>query len=214
MDKQTESISNKPAELTTDGQGFSRYLSIAAVIILIASVIGLFYQPQLSDGLSYDRSQFAKQSFTALSHALLHLNMQHLILNIVGLLCIYILFNGAFISLWWLFALATSAVVSAYGMYYYSPETANCVGLSGALHGLFIYAVLRSRASVFWLVAIAVKLIVEQTGILPASVLTERFIANPVIVDAHLWGAAGGFLFYGIVRSINMMMVIAELNRE
>lgn len=198
-------------------KGLAEYVSLFALLLLMLALSLLHTQGHLKEILEYDRLQFHSQIWTALSHALIHLNIQHLVLNLSALVFIYILFNSAFNSLWWLVALSVSAISSAYGMYYYSPETAWCVGASGALHGLFVYAVLRSRSHILWLVAIGIKLLVEQTTWLPEnffSTATELFIHNPVIVDAHLWGAAGGFLFYGVVRSIALLFILIELNSD
>ena len=185
--------------------------------LLIAALIFIFDQSQLHETWRFDRELFSHQPLQALSHALIHLNAQHLALNVTGLLTIYLLFSSAFRSLWWLVAIGISALASAYGVFYYSPETDWLVGLSGALHGLFVYAVLRSRASLAWIAALVIKLAIEQPPHwLPANSIsdfTERLINNNIIVDAHLWGAAGGLLFFLIARSFATLLVIVELNR-
>jgi len=189
-----------------------------AMALLIAALLFIFSQTELLASWRFDRFLFDQQPILALSHAFVHLNAQHLILNISGLVFIYLIFPSAFKSLLWIIALAASAVASAYGIFYYSPETEWLVGLSGALHGLFVYAALRSRASIAWLVAIIIKLVIEQMpSLMPTNNLTqmtEQFINNPVIVDAHLWGAAGGLLFFFVARSIATLFLIVELNRD
>jgi len=189
-----------------------------AMALLIAALLFIFSQTELLASWRFDRFLFDQQPILALSHAFVHLNAQHLILNISGLVFIYLIFPSAFKSLLWIIALAASAVASAYGIFYYSPETEWLVGLSGALHGLFVYAALRSRASIAWLVAIIIKLVIEQMpDLMPTNNLTqmtEQFINNPVIVDAHLWGAAGGLLFFFVARSIATLFLIVELNRD
>ena len=189
-----------------------------AMALLIAALLFIFTQAELLASWRFDRFLFDQQPILALSHAFVHLNAQHLILNISGLVFIYLIFPSAFKSLLWIIALTASAVASAYGIFYYSPETEWLVGLSGALHGLFVYAALRSRASIAWLVAIIIKLVIEQMpSLMPTNNLTqmtEQFISNPVIVDAHLWGAAGGLLFFFVARSIATLFLIVELNRD
>jgi len=195
-----------------------RYLPLIVLGIFIVALIFIFTQSQLQTSWRFDRHLFSQQPLQALSHALVHLNTQHLALNIAGLLTIGLLFSSAFRSLWWIAALAASAIASAYGVFYYSLETDWLVGLSGALHGLFVYAVLRSRASFIWIAALVIKLTVEQKpDWLPAnnmSQFTEQLINNPVIVDAHLWGAIGGLVFFLIARSFATLLVIIELNRK
>ena len=192
--------------------------SLLGLGLLIVATAVVWYQPELGDALRYERGGFNAELLPSLlaaaGHLLVHINAQHAMLNIVALLCIYVLFSEAFSSLWWLAALLASAIASAYGLYFYSPATDWCVGMSGALHGLFVYAVLRDRAHWLWLLAIAAKLTIEQQQwalLEPLANASERVIGYDVVVDAHLWGAAGGLLFYAMVRSIAMLMVLREI---
>lgn len=212
-----DNSNDKSNNITAKYQLLLERLPQLAMALLIAALLFIFTQAELLASWRFDRFLFDQQPILALSHAFVHLNAQHLILNISGLVFIYLIFPSAFKSLLWIIALAASAVASAYGIFYYSPETEWLVGLSGALHGLFVYAALRSRASIAWLVAIIIKLVIEQMpSLMPTNNLTqmtEQFISNPVIVDAHLWGAAGGLLFFFIARSIAALLLIIELNR-
>ena len=212
-----DNSNDKSNNITAKYQLLLERLPQLAMALLIAALLFIFTQAELLASWRFDRFLFDQQPILALSHAFVHLNAQHLILNISGLVFIYLIFPSAFKSLLWIIALTASAVASAYGIFYYSPETEWLVGLSGALHGLFVYAALRSRASIAWLVAIIIKLVIEQMpSLMPTNNLTqmtEQFISNPVIVDAHLWGAAGGLLFFFIARSIAALLLIIELNR-
>ena len=213
-----DNSNDKSNNITAKYQLLLERLPQLAMALLIAALLFIFTQAELLASWRFDRFLFDQQPILALSHAFVHLNAQHLILNISGLVFIYLILPSAFKSLLWIIALAASAVASAYGIFYYSPETEWLVGLSGALHGLFVYAALRSRASIAWLVAIIIKLVIEQMpSLMPTNNLTqmtEQFISNPVIVDAHLWGAAGGLLFFFVARSIATLFLIVELNRD
>jgi len=213
-----DNSNDKSNNITAKYQLLLERLPQLAMALLIAALLFIFTQAELLASWRFDRFLFDQQPILALSHAFVHLNAQHLMLNISGLVFIYLIFPSAFKSLLWIIALAASAVASAYGIFYYSPETDWLVGLSGALHGLFVYAALRSRASIAWLVAIIIKLVIEQMpSLMPTNNLTqmtEQFISNPVIVDAHLWGAAGGLLFFFVARSIATLFLIVELNRD
>ncbi|MDA8962687.1 rhombosortase [Pseudomonadales bacterium] len=212
-----DNVNDKSNSFTAKYQPLLERLPQIVMALFIAALIFIFSQMDLQAAWRFDRYLFDQQPLLALSHAFIHLNAQHLMLNIGALVGIYLLFPAGFKSLSWLIALAASAVVSAYGVFYYSPDTGWLVGLSGALHGLFVYAVLRSGASIAWLVAIIIKLIVEQMPeLMPTNNLTqmtEQFINSPVIVDAHLWGAVGGLLFFFIARTIATLLLIIELNR-
>jgi rhomboid family GlyGly-CTERM serine protease len=211
-------FNDKPNHTTAKYQALLERLPQLVMASFIAGLLFIFSQTELLASWRFERLLFDQQPLLALSHALVHLNAQHLMLNIAALVFIYLIFPAAFKSLSWIVALAISAIASAYGIFYYSPNTEWLVGLSGALHGLFVYAALRSRASIAWLVAIIIKLIIEQMpDLMPTNNLTqmtEQFINNPVIVDAHLWGAAGGLLFFFVARSIAALFLIIEINRD
>lgn len=194
------------------------YLPQLMLGILIAALIVLFEQSQLQDSWRFDRNLISEQPWLVISHAFIHLNAQHLALNITALLTLFVLFMPAFRSLWWLAALAVSAISSACGVFYYSPDTQWLVGLSGALHGLFVYTVLRSGASLAWIAALVIKISIEQyPQYFPLDAIThwnERLIDSAVIVDAHLWGAIGGLLFFLMARTAATLLVVIELNQD
>ncbi|MGB5324082.1 MAG: hypothetical protein WBN40_01490, partial [Pseudomonadales bacterium] len=90
------------------------------------------------------------------------------------------------------------------------------VGLSGALHGLMVYTVLRAHASPLWLLALVAKIGLEQTRFFQQSewlAATANYIGHDVVVDAHLWGAIGGFVFYLAVHAYHYIRVAIEINR-
>ena len=217
-------MSSESANATAHDTGLLSDYSPASLLCLalvVVATITLHFMPDPGEMLRYQRDTFQVDAWSPLlagiGHMLVHLNAQHALLNVVALLCIYLLFSEAFGSAWWLVALGTSGVVSLYGLYYYSPATSWCIGMSGALHGLFIYAVLRSRAHSLWLVAIIAKLVIEQQQwpiLEPLLATSQRFIGYNVVVDAHLWGAAGGLLFYAVSRCIAALLVLREIASE
>lgn len=199
---------------------FNSWLTLRPYLLLLAVLAALLclqYQVDLHDLLKYQRSTFLSQPEQSITHAFVHLNTQHFLLNTAALVCLFILFNHAFQSFSWILVLLFSAASSAAGLYLYSPSTEWCVGLSGALHGLAIFAMLRSRVNPLWLMLIALKLFIEQlgwfnnAGIISA---TEQLIRYPVIVDAHLWGATGGVVYYVATRAILGIRILIEINEN
>lgn len=183
--------------------------------IFVFALVFINAYTDLHDTLRYDRASFFQNPEQAVGHALIHLNAQHLSLNLAGLIALFALFGAAFQTYSWLLALFVSAISSALGLYFFSPLTEWCVGLSGALHGLAVYAILRSRAHPLWLVLLVAKILVEQIDPAPLQLLssmTTQFIEGNVVVDAHLWGAAGGFLYFSITRAYSTIRVIIEIN--
>lgn len=199
--------------------GISSHWDDIRPLLLLASVIALViiinYQPDWAGLLRYERSTFTEQLWQGLSHALIHVNLQHMSLNILALICLFTLFPEAFRSYLWLLVLAFSAIASSAGLYFYSPDIDWCVGLSGALHGLIVYSVLRTNAGLFWLLAIVAKIIIEQSQIFSDAewvLTTAYYIQHPVVIDAHLWGAIGGLVFYIIVQTFRNIPVLMEIN--
>ncbi|MDQ1302277.1 MAG: hypothetical protein QG595_260, partial [Pseudomonadota bacterium] len=100
------------------------------------------------------------------------------------------------------------SVSSNVGLYLFSPEVNWCVGMSGALHGLLIIGALDwirqgDRAGWVLLAIWIAKLAWEQaSGAVP---LSTEMIGAPVIIDAHLWGAAGGFLFVAAEAAVRRL---------
>lgn len=171
---------------------------------------------EFATGLRYEREYFVEQPWRSVTHAFVHANARHLGLNLSALVLIFLLFNEAFKSISWLLVLLASAAASSIGLYYSSPDVDWVIGLSGALHGLMVYALLRARASIIWLIALALKIISEQLPQLQDSNLlgmSESFIGVPVIADAHLWGAVGGLVLFVVLQTISWIRVVIEINR-
>ena len=194
-----------------------RSLSSITLFVFFALLIILQLQdPALHEVLRYERGLMSAEPWRAVSHALLHLNFQHLLLNLVALACLSFLFRGAFQSGFWLLALLFSSAVSALGMYWFSPGVDWCVGLSGGLHGLFVYAVLRVRGHWIWLVGLGIKIMDEQFKLLAHfewSQLSSELIDGSVVVDAHLWGALGGLIIL-LIRALPNLRTMLEISRD
>ena len=129
----------------------------------------------------------------------------------------FLLFPNAFKSLWWLIALAASIASSAYGVFFYHTEIITMSGLAGGLHGLFIFAVLRNRSSAGWLILLALKIFIDLNGeIFPSYIISHISITvfQPANPEANLWGLAGGFFIFGLARTLALIPVIIELNKN
>lgn len=126
-----------------------------------------------------------------------HMNWSHWGLNMLGL-CIVAYFFSAYASVFrWMFVVIVSSIFVGLGLYWLNPEVTTYVGLSGVLHGLFIYSAVHEMrfysTSGYVLMALLVgKLIWESMfGALPGS---EEITAIHVVTESHLYGAIGGGL--------------------
>ena len=130
---------------------------------------------------------------------IVHMNWSHWLLNMAGLAIVAFFFSAhAGFSQWLAVVLVSSLVISA-GLWWWMPEVRSYVGLSGVLHGLFLYGALRETSfypvSGYVLTALlAGKLIWEFfNGALPGS---EEMVGGRVLTEAHLLGAVGGLLVW------------------
>lgn len=132
-----------------------------------------------------------------LSGNIVHLNWAHWGLNIAGLAIVAFFFSTYGSLLHWLLVIFIAAIFVGLGLYWFNPEVTTYVGLSGVLHGLFIYGGVREirfyPASGYALLLMLVgKLIWEIFyGAVPGS---EELTEGRVVTDAHLYGALGGAL--------------------
>lgn len=166
------------------------WLGLALVMVVLQAI------PDGANWLRYDRAAIgAGEIWRLLTANFVHLGWGHLALNLAGFLAIGWLFAADHPVPIWALILLVCGLASNLGLYLVNPEIGWCVGLSGALHGLFaagaIAWMLGGDGLGKWLLAgLAAKLIYEQAmGAMPFS---EGIVGGAVVTDAHLWGALGG----------------------
>ena len=154
------------------------------------------------DALSYDRMALAAgEWWRVLTAHFVHLDPLHAALNGMGVVLMWALFARDYSPLRWLAIYLFSSLCISLGLWLWDPGVTNYVGASGALHGVMTagtLAHLRRRDLDSWILAtfIVVKLAYEQfAGALPFS------SSGNTIVDAHLYGAVGGFALAIFLRS-------------
>jgi len=156
--------------------------------------------------LRYERHAVAGgQWWRLFTGQLVHLNGAHLLLNLAGLALVWLLV-GRWLRGWrGLVALATSGASVGLGLFLFAPQVAWYVGLSGPLHGLLVAGVVGwlleepTWEAELLLLLLAAKLAWEQ-GVAPVA-LTAALVHGPVVVDAHLYGAAGGLVALALYRA-------------
>lgn len=130
---------------------------------------------------------------------LVHFGWTHLALNVGALLIGIWVFYADRTPVAWALAALVCCVFTNVGLYLFAPDVFWCVGMSGALHGLLIIGALDwlragDRLGAVLLAAWIAKLAWEQwNGAMPFS---ARSLGAPVITEAHLWGAIGGFAYW------------------
>jgi rhomboid family GlyGly-CTERM serine protease len=144
----------------------------------------------------YDRAAvLAGQWYRLFTAHLVHGGITHWMLNMAGFTLILAVFPRCLTArrLAWLMPL-TAWPVSA-GLLWLHPEVSWYVGLSGVLHGLFIFGATRmalegSREYTLALIVVWVKVVYEQLA--GPTVAAWTSVDLPVVVTAHLYGALAG----------------------
>ncbi|VAW55543.1 hypothetical protein MNBD_GAMMA05-2114 [hydrothermal vent metagenome] len=134
-----------------------------------------------------------------LSGHIVHLNWSHWLLNMAGLAIVAFFFSSHASLKQWLMVIMVSAVIISAGIWWWMLDIVYYVGLSGVLHGLFLYGALREirfyPVSGYVLTAVLfTKLLWEFFyGALPGS---EDMAGGRVLTEAHLLGAIGGVVVW------------------
>jgi rhomboid family GlyGly-CTERM serine protease len=164
-------------------------LLTACALLLLITLTGETGQ----ELLRYDRAALAHGELWRLVTAhLVHLDVHHALLNCLGLLLMWALFARDYPPRQWLLILLASIAMIDLGLASWDSTLRWYVGSSGALHGAMAagtLAHLRRHERDGWLLAafLVGKIVWEQAvGALPLSG------SDPVVVDAHLFGAVGG----------------------
>jgi rhomboid family GlyGly-CTERM serine protease len=176
--------------LNCDGRRGFALLGCAALLLLPS-----FGGAPLRNLLRYDRTAIAHgQLWRLLTAHLVHLDLRHALLNILGLVLMWALFARDYrVRDWCLIVLGAMAGIDL-GLGFADSTIQWYVGSSGVLHGIMAAGTLTALRTGGWegrvlAAVLAGKLLYEQlAGPLPLSG------NDPVVVDAHLFGAIGALV--------------------
>jgi len=138
-----------------------------------------------------------------LSGHVAHLNWSHWLLNMAGLSIVAFFFSTHASFKQWLRVIGVSAVIISAGIWWGMLDIHYYVGLSGVLHGLFLYGALREirfyPVSGYVLTTVLMAKLSWEFfyGALPGS---EDMAGGRVLTEAHLLGALGGVLVWLVER--------------
>jgi rhomboid family GlyGly-CTERM serine protease len=166
-----------------------RWIWLLMILLVLAAVLAL--GDNISALLRYDRGGIAAGGWWRLLTAhIVHLDAHHLILNELGLVLVWALFAQDFDAVEWCAIVLTGALAISSGLWWLSPRVGWYVGASGVLHSVMAAGSAKHLAERSWdrwilLFGLGMKLAWEQLG---------GHAAPMVVVDAHLYGAASGFV--------------------
>lgn len=150
----------------------------------------------LREGARYERAALADgELWRLLTGHLVHLGWGHLALNLAGLGVLWAIFRPVLVLKDWVGAGLAAAFAIDAGLYWGQPELPWYVGLSGVLHGFWATGALRAwrvdRGASCALGGLLFAKVLWEQAVGPVP-LTAGAAGGPVVVDAHLFGAAGG----------------------
>lgn len=181
----------------------SKQHSLIVLIIALLSILAFageyFIGEAVTQALVYQRASIAQgEVWRLFTGHLLHTNGFHLLLNLAALIMLWAL-HGRFYTIKGYSALFLfCSLCTSMGIFYYNPSLTQYVGLSGVLHGIFVFGAIMdilSKDKTGYLLFIGVWLKIAHEQIYGASSDVSDLIEASVAVDAHLWGAVGGLLF-------------------
>lgn len=183
--------------------------SLPLTLVLLSTLFATL-GARATQWLRYDRGEILSgQWWRIISGNLVHLGWPHLLLNLAGLILVWLLFRRALTTRAWIIVTLASAAAVGIGLLVFDPALHWYVGLSGVLHGLFAAGVLCSlymgNRGDWWLLLLFVaKITWEQlVGSMPGS---ADIAGGSVIVDAHLYGAIGG--------AVTTLLILLERKRN
>ena len=146
----------------------------------------------------YNRLSVADGEYWRLVTAhFVHLGPTHLVLNLAGLLLVWLLVGRYFTTAEWFVVLLITVAATSAAFWFLDRQLLWYVGLSGVLHGLLLAGTLRgfrelpTESAIIAAILVA-KLAYEQvSGPMPGS---ESVSGGDVVVNAHLYGAIGGVI--------------------
>lgn len=170
------------------------------VILAIISVILFYTEPASGELLAYQRYAIeGMETWRIITGNLVHTNGYHLLLNLTGLLILWALHGNHYQIIQFSKLFIWCCIGTSAGIYYFSPDLIWYAGLSGALHGIFIWGScmdIRKGIKSGWLllVGVIIKLVIEQYS--GSSEQVASLIDAKVAVDAHLYGAISGLSLF------------------
>jgi len=174
---------------------------ITMPLVILFITIALYFAPDNAvNNLVYNRQQLADgQLWRLLTGHFLHTNVIHLVLNCSALILLWAL-HGQFYSIKnYLSLFIFSSIFISIGLYYCSINLQQYVGLSGVLHSIFVWGALKdiqTKENTGYVLLIGAILKIAHEQIYGASSEVVKLIHAPVAIDAHLWGALAGTLFF------------------
>lgn len=174
---------------------------IAKPIVLCALMISCFFLIDSSHFALYNPAHHGEY-YRLLTSNLAHTNFNHLLMNCIGVILVWLFFADHLTWPRFIFVLLSCCIGSNLVAFTLA-ENDSLVGISGALHGMFIYGAMRDviekvNVETGWVILIGAigKVILENTT--EFDIGSANLIGTRVAVEAHLSGVVCG-LILGVI---------------
>jgi len=173
--------------------------SLLVCAIAFIAVIAYLFDNAIADYFVYKYQSISQgELWRLITGHFFHTNGYHLLLNLSALILLWALHGQFYTIKNYSLLFITSVLVCSAGLYFFSPDIRQYVGLSGVLHGIFVFGALmdiRQHDKTGYLLFAGVWLKIAHEQFYGASEDVSTLINASVAIDAHLWGAVGGVIF-------------------
>ena len=180
---------------------------LGPVLLCLLTSLAIIFDKQIVNQSVYHHALIEQgQLWRLITGHLLHTNVNHYLLNIAGVTLLWTLHGHFYTTASYCKLFIFSGLFCSIGLFDFSPETTQYVGLSGVLHGIFVWGackdiLAKDKTGYLLLLGVCIKLAHEQ--IFGASTDIAQLISAPVAVDAHLWGAISGIAYLIVTQLRN-----------
>jgi rhomboid family GlyGly-CTERM serine protease len=193
-----------------DSYTLNQQSTVFPIVISLLAVIAYLFDDLLMTNFIYQRDLIAQgEVWRLITGHFFHTNINHLILNLAALWLLWALHKGYYRPATYGALFLFSALICSSGLFYFSPQLFRYVGLSGVLHGVFVWGAIedikhRDITGYLLFVGVWLKIIYEQ--LYGANSDISHLIEANVAIDAHLWGAIGGLLFAFLYYQVKALL--------
>lgn len=167
--------------------------------IALLALMAFLFDNLLAEVFIYQRELISQgELWRLMTGHFFHTNGYHLLLNCAALFMLWSLHGHYYNVTNYSILFLCSAIICSLGLYFFKPSIIQYVGLSGVLHGIFVWGALmdiRAKEKTGYLLFVGVWLKIGHEQLYGASEDVISLIDASVAIDAHLWGAIGGLLF-------------------
>lgn len=185
--------------LTLKNLPLNKQHSLLVVTITLLAMLAYLFNDEVAPLFVYQHQLISQgELWRGFTGHFFHTNAIHLLLNLTALVLLWALHGNFYTLKNYSLLFITSALICSAGLFYFSPDVQQYVGLSGVLHGIFIFGAImdiRHKDKTGYLLLIGVLLKITHEQFYGASEQVTTLIDATVAIDAHLWGAVGGLLF-------------------